>query len=247
MRFSRTVRRLKIRRPSGTCATPRPTISWGGTPTSDAVSSVIVPERGWRRPEIALSVVVFPAPLLPRSATISPRPTSSPTPLSARISPYATSSASTLSTAGPPGGRAARAEVRPDDPCVALDLARRPLRDLLARVEHGHPVGYLHHDAHVVLDQDDREPEIDDELAQQAHERAGFSLRHPGGRLIEQQQRGLGRERAGELETPLVAVREVAGHVVGVRLEPDAPEQRHRACRELRFGPAEARAVREDV
>src|SRR5919198_382910 len=247
MRFSRTVRRLKIRRPSGTCATPRPTISWGGTPTSDAVSSVIVPERGWRRPEIALSVVVFPAPLLPRSATISPRPTSSPTPLSARISPYATSSASTLSTAGPPGGRAARAEVRPDDPCVALDLARRPLRDLLARVEHGHPVGYLHHDAHVVLDQDDREPEIDDELAQEAHERAGLGLVRPGGGHEGKGNPGLGRERGGGLEPALVAVREIAGHVVGARPESDAVEQRHRARRELRLGPAEARAMREDV
>ena len=40
MRFSRTVRRLKIRRPSGTWPMPRPTTSWGGLPVSDAILQV---------------------------------------------------------------------------------------------------------------------------------------------------------------------------------------------------------------
>src|SRR5207245_4027456 len=109
-----------------------------------------------------------------------------PPPWGVRMSPEAAPSASTLSTARPLGSRAARAEVRPDDPRVTLDLARGPFPDLLAVVQHGHPVGHLHDDAHVVLDQDDGEPEVDDELAQQAHERAGLRPRHPGGRLVEQ-------------------------------------------------------------
>src|SRR5213079_996390 len=182
MRFSRTVSRLKMRRPSGTCAMPFQTISWGGTPTSGSESSVIVPRAGWSSPEMVLSVVVLPAPLLPRTATISPRPTSSPTPLSARILPYETSSPSTRSM---PTLALARPEIRLDDPRVPLDLPRRPLGDLLAVVEHRHPVRHLHDHAHVVLDQDDREPEVGDELAHEPHERRGLALGHPRGRLVE--------------------------------------------------------------
>src|SRR2546425_7788832 len=71
-----------------------------------------------------------------------------------------------LSTARPLGSRAARAEVRLDDPRVTLDLARGPFRDLLAVVQHGHPVGHLHDDAHVVLDQDDGEPRSEEHTSE---------------------------------------------------------------------------------
>src|SRR3972149_7001406 len=111
MRFSRTVSRLKIRRPSGTWAMPLRTIRCAGAPTSDSPSSTIAPRRGRRRPEIVLSVVVLPAPLLPSNATISPRSTPSATPFSAGIPPYATSSASTLSKTPPRPARVARAEI----------------------------------------------------------------------------------------------------------------------------------------
>src|SRR6267142_2821581 len=160
MRSSRTVRRLKIRRPSGTCATPRETIACGGTSRSDSASSVIVPRVGWRRPEIVLSAVVFPAPLLPRIVTISPRPTSSP------------------STARPPGTGATGTEVGLDHARIALDLAGRTLRDLLAVVQHGHPVGDLHDHPHVVLDQDDGQLQIGDEAPKKVHQGTRFALGH---------------------------------------------------------------------
>jgi hypothetical protein len=76
-----------MRRPSGTWATPRATIACAGTPTSGSSSSVIVPAVGRRRPEMVFSVVVLPAPLLPRIVTISPRPTWRATARSAWISP----------------------------------------------------------------------------------------------------------------------------------------------------------------
>src|SRR5262249_12646781 len=157
MRFSRTVSRLKIRRPSGTWATPRETIACGGTSRSDWFSRLMVPWVGWSSPEIVLSVVVLPAPLLPRIVTISPCPTSSPTPLSALISPYETSSDSTLSTRFCPRSGAALAEVGLDHSRVALNLARRPLGDLLAVIEHSHTVRHFHDHAHVVLDENDGE------------------------------------------------------------------------------------------
>src|SRR6267142_4547089 len=167
MRFSRTVRRLKIRRPSGTCATPRETIACGGTSRSDWSSSVIVPRLGWSSPEIVLSVVVLPAPLFPRRVTISPCPTSSPTALSARISPYATSIDSTLSTRPRPRSGSALAEIGLDHARVALDFPWGALGDLLAVIQYGHPVGDFHDHAHVVLDQDDGEPQVGDESPQE--------------------------------------------------------------------------------
>src|SRR5262247_493660 len=229
MRFSRTVRRLKIRRPSGTCATPRETIAWGGTSRSDWSSSVMVPRDGWSSPEIVLSVVVLPAPLLPRIVTISPRPTSSPTPLSARISPYATSSDSTLSMRPRSGRGPALAEIGLDHPRVALDLSRWPLGDLLAVVQHSHAVGDLHDHAHVVLDQDDGEAQIGDQAAQEMHQVGRLALGHASGWLVEEQQRGLGRQRAGQLEAPPVAVRQVARDDVGAHLQSDPVEQAERA------------------
>ena len=50
-------------------------------------SSRIRPARGLSSPEIVLSVVVFPAQLLPRRATISPCSTWSEIPFNAWISP----------------------------------------------------------------------------------------------------------------------------------------------------------------
>src|SRR5258705_4223175 len=222
VRFSRTVRRLKLRRPSGTCATPRATIACGGTSRSDRSWRVMAPRVGWSSPEIVLSVVVFPAPLLPRSVTISPCPTSRPTPLSARISPYDTSSDSTLSTRLRPRPGAALAQVGFDHRRVALDLARRPLGDLLAVIEHRDPVGDLHDHAHVVLDQDNGDAEVGHEPTQQMHQGARFPLGHAGRRLVEEQQRGLGGERAGELEPSAIAVRQVARDDIRADRQPDA-------------------------
>src|SRR5215470_7815516 len=47
-----------------------------------------------------------------------------------------------------------------DDLLVLLDLRRDAVGDLAAVVEHHHPVGDVHHHAHVVLDQDQRGAEV---------------------------------------------------------------------------------------
>ena len=87
MMFSRTVRPGKILRPSGTCATPMRTIWRGLRPAIFLPSKTIEPERGATRPEIARSVVDFPAPLDPSSATSAPSSIEKLTPRSASISP----------------------------------------------------------------------------------------------------------------------------------------------------------------
>ena len=87
MMFSRTVRPGNTRRPSGTCATPMRTIARGLRPAIALAVEEIEPERGATRPEIARSVVDFPAPLEPSSATSAPSSIEKVTPRSASISP----------------------------------------------------------------------------------------------------------------------------------------------------------------
>ena len=72
-----TVRSTNVPRPSGTCAMPARAAA-SGPPFSCLPSSSIAPLRE-TMPEIARSVVVFPAPFAPRTATTSPSPTVSET------------------------------------------------------------------------------------------------------------------------------------------------------------------------
>ena len=60
----------------------------------------------------------------------------------------------------------------------------------------------------------------------------------PGGRLVHQHEPRLGRERAGDAEPPLVAVRERRRGRVGVGGEPEHVEQLVRARCAARRGPA---------
>ena len=66
---------------------PSRTMPCAGSAVMSRPSNTIDPRRGWLRPLIERSVVVFPAPFAPRSVTISPERTSRFTPLSARIVP----------------------------------------------------------------------------------------------------------------------------------------------------------------
>ena len=87
LRFSPTVRRPKMRRPSGTCTMPRPTTSWGGTSVSASPSKRTSPSAGARMLLMVFRVVVLPAPLAPIRVTISSLPTSRESPLRAWMLP----------------------------------------------------------------------------------------------------------------------------------------------------------------
>src|ERR1700747_600791 len=117
------------------------------------------------------------------------------------------------------------AEVSLDPPPVLLELLRRTLRDLLAVVEHGYALGCAHHDLHVVLDQENRDRALLAERADEGEERGGFLWVHPGGRLVQEQQLRLGRERAGDLEPTLVAVGEGLCELVVRSSQPREAEQ----------------------
>ena len=85
LRFSVTVRSTNVPRPSGTWAMPAFAAD-SGPPLSCLPSSSIAPDRE-TVPEIARSVVVFPAPFAPSTATTSPSRTTSETSCSACTGP----------------------------------------------------------------------------------------------------------------------------------------------------------------
>src|SRR5439155_5893348 len=138
-RFSRTDSSAKVPRPSGTCAIPRRATASGarGSRSPAKTSSPL------RRtvPEIARSVVVFPAPFAPSTATSSPSSTSSETPWSALTGPYrASTSRSSSSGIGSlfPQARARRPELLLRDPAlaeIALDPAVAPV-ELREHLDH---------------------------------------------------------------------------------------------------------------
>ena len=83
--------------------------------------------------------------------------------------------------------------------------------DLAAVVEHDDVVGDAHHDAHIVLDQQDADLLLVADREQQLAELGQFARVEPGGRLVEAQQARPGAQRAGDFEPALVAVGQRAG------------------------------------
>ena len=102
-------------------------------------------------------------------------------------------------------------EVRGDDLGVGADRRRVALGDEAPVVEDLDPVAQVHHQRDVVGDEDDRDPELVAQPADQAQQLLRLDRVHAGVGLVEQQDLGLGADRAGDLEPALVAVREVAG------------------------------------
>src|SRR6267378_3889426 len=137
------------------------------------------------------------------------------------------------STAKPPKparSSALATEVGFNDPLVRLDGARRPFRDLLTVVENEHGLAEAHDHLHVVLDEQHglaRVAQPAHRLQQIVEERAVDA----GGRLVEQDQRGIGHEHAYELDELLLAVGEVA-RVLSGQLAAPALRLRVRAARD---------------
>ena len=86
-RCSSTVTVGKIPLPPGMSETPARVTASASAPVMSRPSRVIRPAAGSRSPEMALSSVDLPAPLVPRSATISPRSTCMSTPNSTCVLP----------------------------------------------------------------------------------------------------------------------------------------------------------------
>src|SRR4029453_3047262 len=144
-RFSNTVNRGKIFRPSGAWPTPRCTITWGSAPLKEEPSNSIRPVRGRNKPERVFNVVVLPAPLAPSKVTNSPFSMEKETPFKACMAPSCTSL--TLSIAPP---RPAP-QVRFNDAWISAHLVGMSFGDLFPVIENVNSVRNAHHHAHVVL------------------------------------------------------------------------------------------------
>jgi hypothetical protein len=112
------------------------------------------------------------------------------------------------------------------------------------------PIGDVHHHAHVVLDQHDGGAvlvvDLEDEAA---HVLLLFHV-HAGHRLVEQQQAGLHRQRAAEVDALLQAVGQAADRrlAIGLDLEEVDDPLDHLAVRHLlALGGAEPERLLEEV
>ena len=91
-----------------------------------------------------------------------------------------------------------------------------------------------------MLDEEDRELLVVADLADERHELERLLRVHPGGRLVEEQELRLRRERARHLEPALVAVREVPRVVVVTPCEAAVVEQLEGALTGLALLPPDA-------
>ena len=116
------------------------------------------------------------------------------------------------------------AEIGLDHLGIGLHLGGGAVGDHLAVVEHRDAVGHGHDHVDMMLDQDDGHAAIG-EAADQLHQVLDLAMRQAGGGLVEQQQLRPQRQRARDLEAPLVAEGQVARLLVGEVGEADEVEQ----------------------
>src|SRR6266542_4253569 len=187
-------------------------------------------------PKTVFSRVDLPAPLAPMMETMSPAWTRTETPRSTSTSSYpARTSLSSRSGAPSP---CSMAKVGLDDLRVSTDRRRRALGDLLAVVQHHDALGDVHHDLHVVLDEEDglAPPVQSTDVLHHLPDHGGV---HGGGGLVEQEQIGVGHERRREGEQLALAVREVSRGHGRVGGEADQLQERARPVGGLRLEPAQ--------
>src|SRR4051794_35140746 len=223
----------KISRPSGTCEMPSPTILSEPRRLIDRPRNTTSPFVGGTIPQITFSVVLFPAPLAPRSATMLCSGTRRLTSDSASIRPYvADTLASWIMSAT---ARLLRAEIRLDDAGMVLHLQRSPFRNLLPEAQHGDPVRDRHDELHHVLDQEDSDASGLVEVGKKLVQLLYFARAETGRRLVEKQKARRDCKRSRNLEELLVPEVETAGLGVPVvreaRVLKDFLGQRERRLR----------------
>src|SRR5256714_2506405 len=241
-KLSSTVSSPKIRRPSGTSATPRRATSSGRRPTTDVPSTRTSPDVGRTAPMIAFSVDDLPAPFGPINPTISPRSTVNQSPRTAVTAPCRTSSCSTASAGSLTVGllHRALAEVCRGDVEVRADLRGCSLRQRAALVEHVDPVADAHDQGHVVIDEEDADVAVLPDGTHRGAQRRDLCLGQTGGRLVEQEEPRPRRHGAGDTQAPLVALGQAGGRAVGVRGQTEVLEELGRATSRLSNGRAGA-------
>jgi len=119
------------------------------------------------------------------------------------------------------------AEVGVEHRRVLRDGGGRAVGDLLARGHHHHAFAEVHDEAHVVLDQQDGHAFVG-QRAHEARELGGLGVVEAGRGLVEDQQRRLQREGAGDLEVLALAVGQVGRELAGKGFKAGAFQRLHR-------------------
>ena len=181
------------------------------------------PTMGRINPLSARMSVVLPAPLPPSTATSSPLAISSDA-ITARHGRGAIARRERAHgqqefflrrqrALSPAVGLLADAKISLAHGRRCRDFERRAFCDLGAGVEHDDVARNAHDQLHVVLDQDNCDPD-GGELAQQYVDRRRVLGVKPGSRLIEREHGGANGQRAGDLDETLVDVGKRAGRPV---------------------------------
>ena len=111
------------------------------------------------------------------------------------------------------------AEIGVDDGLIGLHLRGRPFCDLASVIEDRDAVGQAHHEADVVLDEDDRRAETTTNRADELRHLRLVLHGHAGERLVEEEEVRLGDCSAREFDALLNAVRQRADQAIAIGLQ----------------------------
>src|SRR6516225_933084 len=195
-RFSSTVIWSNSWRPSGTCTSPRPNTWSGVSRASSWPSKMILPVLEITRDK-ARRVVVFPAPLLPTSATISLRAISKAISRSTVISPYPALNASTRSNGSL---MAFFTEIGGDDLIIAEHFLRLAFSDFFATTQNQQPVRQALNCLHHVLDHQNANAPVAN-LFDDIDNFLDLDVIEPRHNFVKEEQLGSHRQRLGKLES----------------------------------------------
>src|ERR1700704_4170404 len=236
-RFSSTSRLAKMPRSSGQMAIPRRATPFEAKSIVSKPRKLIDPCRWPTIPMIDFSVVVLPAPLRPRSVTTSPRGTSNCMPCRMCDSPYQAFKPFTASSTSAMAG----SEVGLDHLRILRNGGVVAFGEDLAALQDRDSIGKRRHHREIVLDHQDRA--VGRHALDERGDALDVGMHHAGGRLIEQHHLGVERERGGDLERALAAVRQLDGDAGFELGQADRGDQLARAGIELVPHPRRAPEV----
>src|SRR6266700_2783801 len=147
------------------------------------------PAMGRMKPLIVLSAVDLPLPFAPSRATTSPRRTARSTPRRTWICPYPATRCSTASR-GP-----SVTKIGLQHFAIPRHVFWRAVGDDLPVVEDDDPVRHRHDELDGVLDEDDGDPFLLHEPADNPEKLLAYRRRQPDGGLVEEEEGGARGQR----------------------------------------------------